>query len=371
MAGGRFGVGALAYLLKNRVYIGEVVYRGDVHRGEHATILDRDLFEAVQAKLAEGAVERKARLRTSPAILTGRIFDDRGNRMSPAHANKRGVRYRYYVSQALLQNRRAEAGSVARVPAPEVEGLVLDGVRKHLASVAEPQAHEVMTDAELIERHVGRVTVRSSALEVCLLSPSQGIGDEEPCPTPVSDPTPPVTLTLPWTAANLVATKGVVYVPSAKPVLTRENRDALLTAISRARQWIEDMRCGRIGSFMEIAQRENRDEPTSAGSRLWPSSHPVSSAPSWTARRPPTSPSRACSRPCPTPGPSRRGGSGLPLAEHAATSSYHFYAVGGAVVRDAHIDKHEAGGRPLLPRKTEPAQLPGQPIGRDSGSLVT
>jgi site-specific DNA recombinase len=260
MAGGRFGVGALAYLLKNRVYIGEVVYRGDVHRGEHATILDRDLFEAVQAKLAEGAVERKARLRTSPAILTGRIFDDRGNRMSPAHANKRGVRYRYYVSQALLQNRRAEAGSVARVPAPEVEGLVLDGVRKHLASVAEPQAHEVMTDAELIERHVGRVTVRSSALEVCLLSPSQGIGDEEPCPTPVSDPTPPVTLTLPWTAANLVATKGVVYVPSAKPVLTRENRDALLTAISRARQWIEDMRCGRIGSFMEIAQRENRDE---------------------------------------------------------------------------------------------------------------
>jgi site-specific DNA recombinase len=58
------------------------------------------------------------------AILTGRLFDDRGNRMSPAHANKKGVRYRYYVSQALLQNRKAEAGSIARVPAPEVESLV-------------------------------------------------------------------------------------------------------------------------------------------------------------------------------------------------------------------------------------------------------
>ena len=52
IGGGRFGVGALAYLLKNRFYIGEVAYRGEVHRGEHAPILDRPLFEAVQAKLA-------------------------------------------------------------------------------------------------------------------------------------------------------------------------------------------------------------------------------------------------------------------------------------------------------------------------------
>ena len=47
--------------------------------------------------------------------------------MSPTHANKKGVRYRYYVSQALLQNRKAEAGSIARVPAPEVELLVCAG----------------------------------------------------------------------------------------------------------------------------------------------------------------------------------------------------------------------------------------------------
>ena len=130
----RFGVGPLAHLLKNRFYIGEVVYRGEVHRGEHEPILGRDLFEAVQAKLAANAVARRVRLKGSPALLTGRIFDDRGNRMSPTHANKRGVRYRYYVSHALLQKRKAEAGSVARVPAPEIEALVLDGVRQQLAS---------------------------------------------------------------------------------------------------------------------------------------------------------------------------------------------------------------------------------------------
>src|SRR5881296_744034 len=55
----RFGVGSLAHLLKNRFYVGEVVYRGEVHRGEHEPILDRDLFAAVQDKLAAHAVARR------------------------------------------------------------------------------------------------------------------------------------------------------------------------------------------------------------------------------------------------------------------------------------------------------------------------
>jgi site-specific DNA recombinase len=66
----RFGVGSLSYLLKNRFYIGEVAYRGEIHRGEHEPILERDLFEAVQAKLAANAVARQVRLKGSPAILT-------------------------------------------------------------------------------------------------------------------------------------------------------------------------------------------------------------------------------------------------------------------------------------------------------------
>src|SRR3954465_8841571 len=37
----RFGVGPLAYLLNNRFYIGEVVYRGETHFGVHEPILDR------------------------------------------------------------------------------------------------------------------------------------------------------------------------------------------------------------------------------------------------------------------------------------------------------------------------------------------
>ena len=136
IGGGAFGVGALAYLLKNRFYIGEVVYRGEVHRGDHAPILNRPLFEAVQAKLAVQTVARRCRLRGSPALLTGRLFDDRGHCMSPSHTNKGGVRYRYYVSQAVLQGKPHTAGSVGRVPAAEVEAFVSAAVRKHLSASA-------------------------------------------------------------------------------------------------------------------------------------------------------------------------------------------------------------------------------------------
>ena len=45
-------MGALAHLLKNRFYIGEVVYRGEVYRAEHEPIVQPTLFEAVQSKLA-------------------------------------------------------------------------------------------------------------------------------------------------------------------------------------------------------------------------------------------------------------------------------------------------------------------------------
>jgi site-specific DNA recombinase len=62
----RFGTGAIDHLLKNRFYIGEVFYRGEIHPGEHEPIIDRPLFEAVQEKLASGATTRKLRLKGSP-----------------------------------------------------------------------------------------------------------------------------------------------------------------------------------------------------------------------------------------------------------------------------------------------------------------
>src|SRR5215216_618850 len=120
-----FGKGALAHLLRNRIYLGEIRHQGRTYPGEHEPIIDRDLFDAVQAKLTVQAQASRQARAGSGALLLGRIFDDRGNRMTPASAHKQGARYRYYVSAPLMQGRREEAGSVPRVPAPDIEQLVI------------------------------------------------------------------------------------------------------------------------------------------------------------------------------------------------------------------------------------------------------
>ena len=63
-----FMVGPLAHILKNRFYIGEVAYRGEVHPGEHPSIINRELFEAVQARFKGKAVVRRASRSQSVAI---------------------------------------------------------------------------------------------------------------------------------------------------------------------------------------------------------------------------------------------------------------------------------------------------------------
>jgi hypothetical protein len=147
-------------MLKNRFYVGEVAYRGEVHKGEHPPIVDREVFERVQAMLAERSVARTIERGNSPHLLTGLIFDDRGNPMSPTHANKKGVRYRYYTSHALLQRRNEHAGSVPRLPTPEVEALVCDALRR------ENSAAQEVPEKDLIAQRVSKVIIRRDRIEV-------------------------------------------------------------------------------------------------------------------------------------------------------------------------------------------------------------
>src|SRR5690348_9574765 len=112
-----FTRGPLAHFLRNRFYIGEIHFKGEMLQGEQPAILDRDLFEAVQVKLSEQATNHTATRMQSSALLSGRIFDDRGNRMAPGHARKGNTKYRDYLSSALFDGAGDCAGSVRRVPA--------------------------------------------------------------------------------------------------------------------------------------------------------------------------------------------------------------------------------------------------------------
>ena len=261
VGGGRFGVGALAYLLKNRFYIGELVYRGEVHHGEHEPILDSAQFEAVGAKLAAQAVERRCRLRGLPAILSGRLFDHRGNRMSPTHANKRGARYRYYVSQAVLQGKPPPPGLVSRVPAAEIEALVVAALRNHLNARGGGEGLPG-NDRDLLERHLERVTLTPNHLELRLrelVEPTQAhdpVNDGSSGP-PIASVT---TMAVPWTSPVPTAVKGIIHVPAHNTPIKASRREALLIAIAKARQWIDDLAHGRAASFAIIARREGKVE---------------------------------------------------------------------------------------------------------------
>ena len=70
-----FTRGPLAHLLRNRFYLGEVAYRGEVFRGEQPAILDRDLFDAVQARLGDQRSSSRAAYAKSESLLIGRIHD--------------------------------------------------------------------------------------------------------------------------------------------------------------------------------------------------------------------------------------------------------------------------------------------------------
>ena len=118
-----FTYGPLAYFLKNRIYIGETHHGGKWFKGEHEAILDRETFDRVQELLKENNVKRGTKFSESGALLKGKLFDDKGNRMGPTFSSKNGVRYRFYVSTA-LRGRKQKAGSVRRISAPEIENLV-------------------------------------------------------------------------------------------------------------------------------------------------------------------------------------------------------------------------------------------------------
>jgi site-specific DNA recombinase len=59
----------------------------------HEAILDRQTFERLQDLLGSNRITRRIKHPESGALLQGKLFDDRGNRMGPSFSSKNGVRY--------------------------------------------------------------------------------------------------------------------------------------------------------------------------------------------------------------------------------------------------------------------------------------
>ncbi len=114
--------GALYLMLQNRLYRGKIPYKGQCYPGEHEAIVDEPLWDEVQAALAANRVERATGARAArPSLLTGMVFDESGERLTPTHAVKKGARYRYYVSTSLITGDARTRSSGRRIPAGNLE----------------------------------------------------------------------------------------------------------------------------------------------------------------------------------------------------------------------------------------------------------
>jgi len=134
-SGGKtFSRGALYHLLNNRVYIGEIVHQKRSYPGQHEAIVPQKLWDQVAARLeANNQAHRTGKSTSTASLLSGIVFDAEGVRFTPTHAVKNGKRYRYYTSQAAIQQ-TDNGPAVARFSAQELENLVISQIHLLLAS---------------------------------------------------------------------------------------------------------------------------------------------------------------------------------------------------------------------------------------------
>ena len=217
-----FTYGPLAYFLKNRAYIGETHYGGKWFKGEHEAILDRSIFDRVQELLKSNTVKRRIKFTESGALLQGKLFDDKGNRMGPSFSSKNGVRYRFYVSTA-LRGRTHAAGSVTRISAPEIESLVEAALIEKL-----------QLPKDKVLEHVETITVSNGRIRLAL-PPLKGKRRS---------------IEIPWAAKP----KG-----SARVIASAEAPvdQKLVKSIVRAHAWLDDLSSGRHASIEALAAAAN------------------------------------------------------------------------------------------------------------------
>jgi len=242
-----FTRGSVAQLLRNRFYVGEITFRGEVLKGEQPAILDKALFDAVQAKLDAQTNNRNTKRMQSEALLIGRIFDDRGNRMSPSHARKGNNKYRYYLSSALLHGTSDRTGSVRRIPAAEVEALVSRTVRNHIKSTAPTD------DQSLVDAHVARVEVQPDRLVIRLTKgpKAKASGNRT---------TADRILQVPWQKKSATRRREIVL-PDGVPAqqvrpMRSETRATLVASIARGRSWLDELTRDPAASAETIAKRQ-------------------------------------------------------------------------------------------------------------------
>jgi len=171
LGGGSFSRGAMFHLLQNRVYVGDIVHKGERYDGQHEGIVEPGLFDGVQAMLASHRRTRSIQKHAASPLL-GKLFDTAGRRMTPSYSRgARGEVYRYYVSSA--------ASRLDRVSGRAIEGQLASAFARLLPGLADPL--EAIVRVQLAEGEL-IVSVPTKLARTLKRQLAQG-ETAAPCPT--------------------------------------------------------------------------------------------------------------------------------------------------------------------------------------------
>jgi DNA invertase Pin-like site-specific DNA recombinase len=274
-SGGKsFSRGALYELLSNPIYIGAIRHKRQSHPGQHEPILERETWDQIQQHLSSGARrDNEPTTQAPPSPLTGKVVDQNGEPLYAQGAAKGPRRYRYFVSRSLIRGTTRDGACGWRVPAPELERLVLTAAQSILADQAALMLslQDFSEDAENPEQILGiasnwrkrlstegetlrtlgeltkQVQLTESGLRLTLNLPLVRVG-AEPAGMVALSHFVPLRMKRRGIELRLIL-DGHIRPPS-------EVDPVLFKALARARAWFEEVASGRAASLAEIARRE-------------------------------------------------------------------------------------------------------------------
>ena len=190
--------------------------------------------------------------------------------MTPSHAVKNGVRYRYYISSVLIQGQTDKAAKLNRVPAAQIEALIVSALRKYLKvesnNKLEAQGSRSPNDQDLISTHIARVDVKPDHLAVQLSGkPDQQGGKRDQALSRkggARDHANPNIMVIPWRKPpskrprEIILPAGTSSHQDLRPIRA-ETRARLVMAIAKGRRWLDELMAGTATNVEQIASTEN------------------------------------------------------------------------------------------------------------------
>ena len=285
-----FSRGHLYRILSNPIYTGQIAHKGAVFAGQHPAIVDLDVWAAVQEKLSANLQGHRTRANAvNPSLLSGLVFDDQGQPLTPTHAQKGSRRYRYYVGQALHVSGRDAAPDALRWPAQELEDVVLQslsefltddpklirllgavgarearGRLKHAGEVAEAlKAGKFAQRISVLLRIVNSITVHSDKILISIYTDSvRGLAPDPSTDVDAEKATTVIEVPVLLKRSGM-AVRLIVRAPGQ--IDSRKKPDAKLVALlTRAHDWFAQLASGRSASIQAISRQAKVSSPYAA-----------------------------------------------------------------------------------------------------------